>query len=424
MSIIVNGYKHGHYVEKKMCRFCQLPVHDIIHLGSSFGLAGGFITNMKNSDEYVYPLTLSLCNNCKYIQCKQLVSSDELFKINYYYYSSMIPSLVVHFQELAQQIYEKFPDKTKRIIEMGCNDGVLLHQLHALNYTNLIGVDPSQTVSKIKNITVYNDYFNHQITDKILTEHGLQDLFISCNSFAHIDDMATILQCMRRILKPTGMALIEVHYAKLIFENKQFDFIYHEHVGYYTVTSLFNILRDNNMSLAHVEQISNHGGSLRCYIEMRPQTEPSETIIKLLQDESILFTNNFFEKYMTELLHWKVDFVTLINNLILDGKKVYGYGASGRANTILNFCELKLECIIDDAESKIGCYTPVLNIPIINSSILYSKTPPDYVIILAWPYASAIMNRHKTVRTNFVIPLPEIIVHSNNDLLIGEQCSN
>jgi len=400
----------GTYQLKTHCRFCNTLVRDILHLGDFFGLAGGFL-NSHDAVENTYPLTLSLCEHCKYIQCKQLVSNDELFKKNYYYYSSMIPSLVKHFENLAQWIYNKFPLNT-RILEIGCNDGVLLQPLHQLFYKHLIGVDPSRTVKNIPNhddLTIYNEYFNEEITKQIVETHGLQDLFISCNSFAHIDDMQTIINCMKKVLKPiTGMALIEVHYSRLIFERKQFDFIYHEHVGYYTVTSLYNICNNNGMTLIHVEQISNHGGSLRCLIEMHPQLEPSQNIRDWLSVESPMFHETFFEKYEVDLYQWKKTFNKLINDLILDGKKVFGYGASGRANTIMNFCEIKLECIIDDAQSKIGCYTPMYNVPIRDSSILYSNNPPDYVIILAWPYAQSIMERHKMVRTKFIIPLPEI----------------
>jgi len=400
----------GVYISKLTCRFCNQYTKDILHLGDYFGLAGGFLKDLGEADR-IYPLTLSLCDHCKYIQCKQIIPADQLFKNNYFYYSSMIPSLVKHFRGLANWIESNFPKNTK-IIEIGCNDGVLLYPLFEHGYRDIIGVDPSQTILQVsKNIKTYNSYFDSSTVDDILDKYGLQDLFISCNSFAHIDNMQDIIYNMKRILHPIkGKALIEVHYSKHIFNNKQFDFIYHEHMGYYTVTSLFNICKLNDLRLSYVEEVPNHGGSLRCIIEMKPTHIVPEHIQKWLDDEKMLFENEFFNIYQKELYNWKNDIQLLITSLIAQGKKVYGYGASGRANTLLNFAEIMLEAIIDDAPSKIGSYTPIYNIPIVESNILYKDNKPDVVVILAWPYASYIINQHKEFSGKFIVPLPDIKV--------------
>lgn len=401
--------KRGTFINRTTCRFCKTETQKIIHLGDYFGLAGGFLKELSEED-YVYPLTLRLCNHCKYIHCEQEINPDELFKKHYFYFSSMIPSLVTHFEDLAQWIHTRFPLDTK-IVEMGCNDGVLLNPLYKLGFKNLIGVDPSHTVKHISNtdITIYNSYFDDSTTDSILKNHGEQDLFISCNSFAHINDMDPIIRNISKVLKKmTGKAIIEVHYAKHIFENKQFDFIYHEHVGYYTIASLFNIFDLYGLSMTYVEHIPNHGGSLRCIIENKPNYYVPPSISEWLDKEAYLYNFDFFKNYETELVQWKKEFQNKIYKLIADGKKVYGYGASGRANTIMNFAEVAPEALIDDAPSKIGSFTPVLNVPIVNSDILYSEDSPDYVIIFAWPYANYIMEKHKKYKGTFIIPLPDI----------------
>lgn len=409
----------GPYITKLTCRFCNHFTRDILHLGDRFGLAGGFVTPQELQEkEYYYPLTLSLCDHCKYIQCKQLISPDQLFKKNYFYYSSMIPSLVKHFQQLSQFINARFPLTTK-IIEIGCNDGVLLHPLFQLGYRHCIGVDPSQTIEKVdSSIPTYQAYFNKETADKILKTHGVQDLFISCNSFAHIDNMQEILYHMKRVLHPQhGKAIIEIHYSKYIFQDNQFDFIYHEHMGYYTVTSLVNICKEYNLSLSHVEIVPNHGGSLRCMIDMQPtSTPPPSHIQNLLTQEALLFQGNFFSQYQKTIEQWKKDLQDLLHKLTTQNKTVYGYGASGRANTLLHFAEITLPAIIDDAPSKIGSYTPLYNIPIVNSSILYSSHPPDYVLLLAWPYASYIMEQHKHYSGTFIVPLPAITLNDTHNL--------
>ena len=408
---LVNRKPKGIFTELTHCRFCNTETCDILHLGDNFGLAGGFLCSLDETElenDKIYPLTLSLCNNCKYMQCKQVISSDELFKKNYFYYSSMISSLAIHFKELASWIYNKYPNKLNKIIEIGCNDGVLLHPLKDIGYSNLIGVDPSQTIKSIStDIVTYNDYFNEIIVDNILEKYGLQDIFISCNSFAHINDMNSIIKNIQKILKPeTGIAIIEVHNSINIFTEKNFDFIYHEHMGYYTVTSLYNICKNNNISLIDVEFIKNHGGSLRCTIKMAPNIE-NDIINKIIVEEQNIFNYIFLNNYRIELFKWRNEFKDLICNL-QKTNKVFGYGASGRANTIMNFCEIELDGIIDDSPSKIGCYTPIYNVHIYSNDILYTKCAPDYCVILAWPYSEYIIQKHKHYSGKFIIPLPYI----------------
>lgn len=401
----------GAYTNKTKCRFCDKDTEDILDLGDNYGLAGGFLSSLDEfQEDRVYPLTLSMCPNCKYMQCKQMVSPDELFKKNYYYYSSMITSLVRHFNSFAQTIHERYPNKDSKIIEIGCNDGVLLHPLKELGYTYLVGVDPSRTLQKIdKTIETYNEYFNDKITDMLLQKHGPFDIFISCNSFAHIEDMKTIMTNIKRLLKETGVALIEVHYSKHLFEDKHFDFIYHEHMGYYTCTSLYHICQQYGMFLTNVEYINMHGGSLRCTIHMQP-TEALPCIQEFIEKEAYLFEPGYLKSYTKQLYSWKDEFTKSIIEL-QKNHTVYGYGASGRANTLMNFCEIHLDGIIDDAASKINSYTPLYNVLIEDSSILYKDKAPKYIVILAWPYAETIVEKHKKYLENggtFIIPLPEI----------------
>lgn len=400
----------GNYTEKLQCRFCDCLTKDILHLGNHFGLAGGFLNKDEIDFDKVYPLTLSLCPSCKYLQCKQVVSSDELFKKNYYYYSSMIGSLVNHFNNFAKIIEERYPNKNSKILEIGCNDGVLLHPLKELGYTHLIGIDPSRTIQNVDpTIETYNDYFNDSIVEQLLEKHGLLDIFISCNSFAHIEDMKTILKNIKRILKPNGVALIEVHDSKQIFEQNHFDFIYHEHMGYYTCTSLYRICKLFDMYLTDIEFVPNHGGSLRCTIHTSP-TEESFSVQDTILKEAYLFKETYLNTYRSKLYEWKKEFTTLIQKLQMDSC-VYGYGASGRANTLMNFCEIHLDGILDDAPSKVGSYTPYFHVCIEDSSQLYSDSPPKYVVILAWPYSETILKKHQRYLDNggtFILPLPEI----------------
>ena len=391
------------------CRFCRSSMTDCIHLGDSFPLAGGF---MNHEDEFkneeTYPLSLSFCINCCLLQCKQYIHSDILFKKNYYYFSSMIPMLVNHFNQYAEMLSEMVEEPSNyKVIEMGCNDGVLIRPLRKKGF-KVIGVDPSRTVSKCieDGFTIYNTYFNEELAYTITKEHGKCDFFLSSNSFAHIHDMSSIMNGIKKVLNENGMAIIEVHYSKLIIDELQFDFIYHEHMSYYNVTSFYNIAKLYNMSLERVEFINIHGTSVRIFLRNKPNMILSYTVAEIIHKESYLYDMNTYSVFNTKLYQWKSSMLELLNQY--SGKKIFGYGSSGRTNIILRFLDLNLDELIDDAQSKIGSYSPIYHNKITSSQIIVDS-PPDLLIILAWPYATDILqNIKKKYKGKCLIPLPTI----------------
>lgn len=414
------GKPSGNYMERTTCRFCNNSLETILDLGKGFGLAGGFLEGpVEFEQDKVYPLSLAKCTFCQTFQCCQVVSSDELFKKNYYYYSSMIPSLVQHFESLAEFIDQRYP-KDIKLLEIGCNDGVLLHPLKQRGFSHLIGVDPSRTIQNVdSSISTYASYFNELLAKKIVETHGSMDVFVSCNSFAHMDDMKTIFKAIQLLLKSTGDAWIEVHDSKKLFEEKHFDFIYHEHMSYYTCTSMVRICEWFGLYLFEAETISNHGGSIRYGLSMEHKPiHPS--VQRRLQEERFLWEPDYFKEYALELTQWKNQFRSLIHDL--QGEtRVYGYGASGRSNTLVQYCNLHLDGMIDDAPSKIGTYTPTFQVKIENSNILYSESPPTHVVLLAWTYADVILKTHQRYLDNggtFIIPLPSIQIIYSKHLLV------
>ena len=414
-----NNIRVGSYKQLNKCRFCGGALIQVFHLGNRFSLAGNFLRNLEQDKdaERTYPLSVSMCVTCTLIQCTQVVQADILFKRGYFYYSSMIPMLVSHFQSFANMLalkYKPSADNTVTIVEIGCNDGVLLRPLKQHGF-DVIGVDPSCTVDQLikDGFEIYNTYFDHDVCEKILSKHGMVDLFMSSNSFAHIDDMKNIMGCMKTIIKPGGCAIIEVHYLKAIVDELNFDFIYHEHMSYYSVTSIYYISKLYDMTLTKVDFTDIHGSSIRVYLKNEKEGTPSPQIVKLLQSEAYFNNIDTFKRYESTLHIWRKSFLKLYDKLISDGSRIYGYGSSGRANTFCSYCDLRLEYIIDDAKSKIGNYTPIYHSEIVSSDVLYVQNKPEYVIILAWSYASDIISKNQKYVKNgghFIIPLPELRV--------------
>lgn len=399
------------YIINTICRFCDNSLIDVIKLGDNFPLAGGFMRNESEfNSEKLYPLNLGFCDKCILLQCKEVIASDILFKNGYFYYSSMIPMLKNHFEDYSYKIKSMYsnPEEIK-IIEIGCNDGVFLRPLRERGF-NVIGVDPSNTVNKCINdgFKIYNTYFDESLAEVIESENGKCDVFLSSNSFAHINNMKSIMNGIKKILKLNGLAIIEVHYSKTIIDELQFDFIYHEHMSYYNITSFLQIANLYDMSLENVELTKIHGSSIRVYLRNTKNLELPNNVKNLIENEKHLCDVNIYNKFNTTLLEWKKDMLYTLSKY--NGKKIYGYGSSGRSNIILRYLDINLDAIIDDAPSKIGSYTPVYHLKIKSTQEIIDN-PPDVIIILAWAYKDYIISKLNNIYKGiYIVPLPYINV--------------
>jgi dTDP-4-dehydrorhamnose reductase/SAM-dependent methyltransferase len=400
----------GNFTKQELCRFCDKPTELWFEFEGTYPLAGGFLKEDSFNDDCKIPLSISLCKECELLQCNEVISSDTLFKKGYYYFSSMIPFLVSHFKSFAEKIKELYGEEEKKtVLEIGCNDGVLLRNLEG-KFFKTIGVDPSHTVKNLleDGFTIYNDYFTKETAEKIVQEHGQVDIFLSSNSFAHIHDMKNILDGLKLVLKKDGVAILEVHNSLKILQELNFEFMYHEHMTYYTKTSFCKIFERIGMHVERIEDIDVHGGSLRVYIKNSPSISSST--------ENFREDSNEFYKSLTEFpkkLHiWRTKFLDLYYRLRKEDKIVFGYGASGRANMFLRFLDIEIDGMLDDAHSKVGAYLPLLHTKIESSLSIYEKEKfPDYILLISWAYKDSILQKHVNYLLQggrFIIPLPSI----------------
>jgi dTDP-4-dehydrorhamnose reductase len=415
--------KYGHYENLKSCRFCNTEnLYEIMKF-NDYPLSGGFLKNKKNIIyEKIFPLTFLFCENCKTGLVKEVVKEDYLFtninESSYFYYSSTITSLVTHFKKLYEKIITEYPNK-KKILEIGCNDGVFINNFVGKGY-NIIGIDPSKTIYKIDSpdIIKYNNFFNNESVLDILTKYGKQDIIVSCNCLAHINDMFNIYSNIKKLLQDDGILIIEVHYLKNIIDNFNFDFIYHEHMSYYSINTLIQICKTHDLFLKNIEFIDTHGGSIRAFITHKKNEQNeyfNNELEKYINEENEYKTNitNIFEK----LDLWKNNILLTIDN-IKKNNILVGYGASGRTNIIINFLSIKFDIIIDDSINKIGSFMPYYHTKIENSDYIYSESNIKIIFILAWPYTESIVKKHiKFIKNGgiFIKILPDIeIIDSSN----------
>jgi SAM-dependent methyltransferase len=434
----------GTYTQRSQCRFCDTSVEPVFDIGN-VPLAGGFLRTLDEEEltaERAYPLSLAFCPKCYLVLCPEVIDAERLYKRGYFYYSSQIPSLVKHFTAYAADMRTRFPD-AQSVLEFGCNDGVFLRPLRAAGF-DVMGVDPSAVVEKVvgEGYCVYNDFFTASLAERIVAGEqpaaasaaladgveqqtnsgGNVDLVFTSNSFAHIDDMKSVIAAIKKVLAPGGTLCIEVHYLRAIIDELHFDFIYHDHMAYYSVSCLDAVARLFDMRLVDVTTTAMHGSSLRAFIRNGTGEEVSgddgvagaARVGALLAAENDLRDVDAFRNYAARVHTWRDEFQCVYRGLRAEGKTVFGYGCSGRATILCCYADIDVATVIDDAPSKQGVFTAKYHANVVSShDALYSDTtaPPDVVVLLAWPYAEPILRAHAKYIENggvFLVPLPTI----------------
>ena len=411
---------------KKKFRLCTLCGNAELEEFADFGklaLAGAFLKESEKFNEKKYRLRLGFCNHCYGVQVIDHIDPNVLFR-NYFYSSSNIKTLSDHFTELADEITLKFiKDKSKDVvIEFGCNDGVLLKPLRENGITNIIGIDPADNIVKkidIENIDIINDYFNIDVSLKIRNKYGKAKVILANNVFAHISEIRNTAESVSSLLEDDGVFIFEVHYLGKILDEMQYDFIYHEHLYYHSLTSLINFLKINNLEVFDVKFINIHAGSIRVYTSKRNSIyskKISPSVESILRNEKEKKFNNIktFNNLNKNIKMHTNELVSLIKDLKSKNKTILGYGASGRANSVMQLSKINsqlLPYIIDDAPEKQGYLTPGSHIPIISREILNTPESPDYLLLFAWSFADEIIYKNPKFLEaggKFIVPLPKI----------------
>lgn len=396
------------YKKRTSCASCNnTNLEDIIFLGN-VPLAGNFPTSAELSTVKRYDLSLQFCSQCKLVQTDSIIDSDVLFK-DYRYMSSI--GLSKHFSNVATMYKNRFNlNESHRILEIGSNDGVLLKPLMDLNL-NVTGVDPAINISKIaidKGCNVINDYFNETTAKHYFTEKF--DLIIANNCFAHIDDIQSVIKGAQVVLKDDGHFVIEVHYLKNLIEELQYDFIYHEHLYYYSINSLNNLFKQFNMTIVDFEEIDIHSGSIRVYVKNCKELL-SKKILNRLEEENVIgLTDIVYFKDFKEKIQKHINSIQKqIQDLKNVGYQIAGYGASGRGNMLLNMCQFTTEdidYIVDESPERVNRFIPGANIPIVTQDYLLNNSP-DYIFILAWNYSNMIRKKVSDlglVNVQYILP--------------------
>jgi 2-polyprenyl-3-methyl-5-hydroxy-6-metoxy-1,4-benzoquinol methylase len=423
------GNQINHTMTSYCCAFCDgKRLVEIMDFGK-VALAGGFLKPEQFATESFYPMHLCFCADCCAVQVMEKVSAEILFS-DYFYFSSSIGTLRDHFAQYAAEVTAQFlTPASASVLEIGCNDGVLLRPLAEQGIRTLLGVDPAtNVVNTIKDsrINIINDFFTEAVAGEVVRRFGKMDLVVANNVYAHIPDIQGTTRAIHQVLGDEGVFVFEVHYLGSVLEEMQYDMIYHEHLYYYSLTSAIRHFQRYGMVVFDAKRVPIHAGSIRFCVGKKGSLRASvvsDRVKAMLAEETAKGYDKpeTFIDFADRVARRKAELMTLLAKLKQEGRTIAGYGASGRANTMIQYCGIssaELEYMIDDAPAKVGYCTPGSHFLIHPSSILDQAAPPDYLVVFAWSFLAEIQKRcarYLQRGGRIIVPLPEVKVIGASD---------
>jgi hypothetical protein len=405
--------KHGPVVSCQLCGGHELlsalflgflpPVNTMRSLGE------------PADSEPFHPAELLVCRTCHLAQLGYVVDPDILFPPDYPYTSGSTRILRENFAELYRECAEELGlGSDDLVVDIGSNDGTLLSNFKAGGH-RVLGIEPTRTgdLAREAGIETMTAFFGADAAARVRETHGAARLVTAANVFAHIPDIHAVMDAIAHMLGDDGVFVSESGYLRELVETVQYDTIYHEHLRYYSLTSLQELLTRHGFRIFHAKRIPTHGGSIRVYATR--STEPSQrpTVEQLLREEAAagLADESWVPGFRERVMQSKLDLYELLGPLKDAGARIYGIGAPSRASTLVNYVGLDdeiVDCVLEISGSKkLNKYLPGTAIPVVDESKLYDDQPA-YDLLLSWHIADELSAnlRRKGFTGRFVVPLP------------------
>jgi SAM-dependent methyltransferase len=374
-----------------------------------------------NRMEPFYPLHAYVCGTCFLVQLEEFESPQKIFGDNYAYFSSYSDSWLDHARRYTDQMIGRFSYGPKsQVIEIASNDGYLL-QYFKQKGVPVLGIEPAKNVAEAaiaKGIPTLTRFFGVKTARELVAQGTRADLLLGNNVLAHVPDLNDFVAGMKVILKPDGVITMEFPHLQHLIEENQFDTIYHEHFSYLSFLVAQRVFERHGLQLFDVEEIPTHGGSLRIFGRHAGQgSEPGERVKELIARERRLKFEDLetYRKFSGRVQETKRQLLEFLISVKRAGKRVVGYGAPAKGNTLLNYCGIRsdfLEFTVDRSPHKQGKFLPGTHVPIYAPERI-DEVKPDYVLILPWNIKEEIMKQMAHIRSwggKFVVPIPKVEV--------------
>jgi hypothetical protein len=365
-------------------------------------------------EQPAYPAQVLSCRRCKLAQLGLVVDPAILFPPSYPYTSGTTKILRDNFAQLASEVASHYPLRPgDLVVDIGSNDGTLLGNFHA-NGVRVHGIEPTNAgnLANERGIPTLISFFHGTAVDTVIAqERSRARIVTATNVFAHIEDVGEVMRCLLKLLDDDGIFISESHYWVSLLETLQYDTVYHEHLRYYSLTSLKYLLEANGLEVIRARRIPTHGGSIRVYAARAGKYPVDRSVGDILAIEHAQLSDDALVQFRRGVVASKLALYALLRDIHAAGDRVYGIGAPSRASTLINYVGLDdgiLDCVLEIKGSyKIGKYIPGTLIPVLEESKLF-EDQPRYALLLSWHIADELIPKltARGFRGDYIVPLP------------------
>ena len=403
------------------CRGCGAHLHlPLIDLGTAPPSNAYLSAERLNQSEQWVPLRVLVCDACWLVQTEDYRTADSLFDADYAYFSSFSSSWLAHAERYVVSMTERFGlNAQSRVVEIAANDGYLL-QYVARRGIPCLGIEPTASTARAardKGLEIRELFFGEAVGRQLAEEGWSADLMAANNVLAHVPDINDFLKGFAALLKPTGVVTFEFPHLLRLMAEHQFDTLYHEHYSYLSLTAVQTLCARNGLAVFDVEELPTHGGSLRVFVQRADGAARQVTaaVGELLarEEASGVRTASYYASLAPAAERIKHELLRFLLQAKAEGKKVVGYGAAAKGNTLLNYAGVRgdlLAWVADANPHKQGKFLPGSRIPIVEPARIAAEKP-DYVLVLPWNLLSEVMEQQAVVRSwggRFVVAVPEL----------------
>ncbi|AZD07041.1 SAM-dependent methyltransferase [Pseudomonas chlororaphis] len=403
------------------CRGCGTPLRlPLIDLGTSPPSNAYLRAEQLEQAEQWVPLKVQVCQACWLVQTEDYTRADSLFDADYAYFSSFSSTWLKHAERYVAEMVERFAlGADSRVVEVAANDGYLL-QYVAKRGIACLGVEPTHSTAQAarqKGLEIRELFFGREAARQLREEGWAADLMAANNVLAHVPDINDFLGGFASLLKPTGVATFEFPQLLTLMAGQQFDTLYHEHYSYLSLTAVQTLCERNGLEVFDVSQLPTHGGSLRVFVQRSdgPRREVQAAVQQQLQleQQAGVKTPEYYATLAPAAERIKHELLRFLLQAKAEGKRVVGYGAAAKGNTLLNYAGIKpdlLAWVADASPHKQGKFLPGSRIAVVAPERIDSERP-DYVLVLPWNLLQEVSEQLAHVRQwggRFVIAVPEL----------------
>ncbi len=410
--------KPDHY-RRSRCRACDNDsLEPFLGLGEQ-PLANSFLKIPEEfTKERRYPLDVYRCTDCSLVQLLDVINPEILFR-DYIYVTGTSQTMAQHNRSYADTIVSDLKlDNNSLVVEIASNDGSLLGCFREHGVRTL-GIEPARNIAAMareRDIDTVSEFFDSELASKLRSDYGAARVVVANNVLAHVDNPGDFLVGCRALIDDSGRIVTEFPYLGNLLDSLEYDTIYHEHLCYFSILALMRLYEKAGLVIVRVDKVPVHGGSVRVHGTRKSDQTPDHAIqvqeLAAEERQKGYHTPEPYGRFASEVKANRQVLLDLLAGLKSNNKKVVGYGAPAKGNTLLNYCGIDtrlVDFIVDRNPLKVGLYTPGTHIPVKPVSAL-DRDFPDYVVILAWNFAEEIMRDLKAYAASggrFILPIPQ-----------------